>query len=105
MQQLERSERYIDLIEVKFDVKFELGRNTSIEFMAHLWEPLRWIHKPLVLFLGAEMMLIATDALLYAQGFRSYRQQVTCRLDAHSHQCPFSYGQIRPELRDVCGRN
>ena len=63
-------------IEKKFGVSFPPGRNTSITFMAHLWEPLRWIHKPLAVFLGAEIMCVATDALLYAQGFRSYRQQV-----------------------------
>lgn len=67
-------------IERKFGVSFPPGRNTSISFMAHLWEPLRWIHKPLAVFLGAEAMCVATDALLYAQGFRSYRQQVICTL-------------------------
>ncbi|CAL8466496.1 g6032 [Coccomyxa elongata] len=74
-EQLERSEVYMEEIERKFGVSFPPGRNTSITFMAHLWEPLRWIHKPLAVFLGAEAMCVATDALLYAQGFRSYRQQ------------------------------
>lgn len=83
LQQLERTELYIDRIETKFGVKFALGRNASIDFMAHLWEPLRWIHKPLALYLGAETMFIATDALLYAQGFRCHRQQVHVFLTLH----------------------
>lgn len=75
-QELQRSEDYVLRAETKFNINFEEGRSDDIQFMAHLWEPLRWIHKPLFVFLGAEMMWVATDALLYAQGFRVYKHQV-----------------------------
>ena len=76
-QELGRADAYIERIEAKFGVRFLEGRNPDIEFMAHLWEPLRWIHKPLVVFLGAEAMGLATNIVLYAQGFRSHRHNVS----------------------------
>ena len=77
VQELKRADAYIERIEAKFGVRFPEGRNPDIEFMAHLWEPLRWIHKPLLLFLAAETMGMATDIVLYAQGFRSHRHNVS----------------------------
>jgi hypothetical protein len=72
-------------VEANFGVSFREGRNPDIEFMAHLWEPLHWIHKPFVLYLGAELMWAATDGLLYAQGFRPHWQNVRAPL---AHLCP-----------------
>lgn len=76
-QETRRSEEFLQRAEAKFDIYFAPGRSTDIDFMAHLWEPLRWIHKPLFVYLGAEMMWVATDALLYTLGFRVHRHQVS----------------------------
>ena len=52
---------------------FEEGRNPDVEFMAHLWEPLRWMHKPLTVYIFAECVWLGTDCLLRALGFRAYK--------------------------------
>jgi hypothetical protein len=67
---------YVSQIETKFNIKFEPGHNPDLEFMAHLWEPLRTIHKPLAIHLGCEAMCLATDAVLYGIGFQAHRTQV-----------------------------
>lgn len=64
---------YIERIEQRFGVTFEEGRNPDVEFMAHLWEPLRWMHKPLVVYMLAECIWLSTDCLLRALGFRAYK--------------------------------
>lgn len=64
---------YIDRNEQRFGVTFEEGRNPDVEFMAHLWEPLRWMHKPLVVYVFAECIWLSTDCLLRALGFRAYK--------------------------------
>ena len=64
---------YIDRTEKRFGVTFEEGRNPDVEFMAHLWEPLRWMHKPLVVYVCAECIWLSTDCLLRALGFRAYK--------------------------------
>ncbi len=44
-----------------------------MEFMAHLWEPLRWMHKPLIVYIFAECIWLSTDCLLRVLGFRAYK--------------------------------
>ncbi len=46
-----------------------------MEFMAHLWEPLRWMHKPLIVYIFAECIWLSTDCLLRVLGFRAYKHQ------------------------------
>ena len=47
--------------------------------MAHVWEPLRVTHKPLLVYLGAEAAARAAQALLWLMGFRGLRQgRFTC---------------------------
>jgi hypothetical protein len=75
-QERRRSDEYLTRVEAHFGIRLEPGRSADIQFMAHLWEPLRWIHKPLFVFLGAELMWLATDALLFARGFRVFRHKV-----------------------------
>ena len=64
---------YIAEIEQTFQLQFEEGRNPDVEFMAHLWEPLRWLHKPLAVYMLAECMGLVTNCLLHALGFRVFR--------------------------------
>ena len=41
MQTQASSERFVDEVEKRWGVKFPEGRNPDLNFMAHLWEPLR----------------------------------------------------------------
>lgn len=41
MQTQASSERFVDEVEKRWGVKFPDGRNPDLNFMAHLWEPLR----------------------------------------------------------------
>lgn len=41
MQTQASSERFVDEVEKRWGVKFPKGRNPDLNFMAHLWEPLR----------------------------------------------------------------
>ena len=56
---------------------FPPGRNNDIQFMGHLWEPLRVMHKPLAMHLTSEAVALATDASLFALGFKVYRCQAS----------------------------
>lgn len=46
------------------------GYDASLSFMAHLWQPLRVYHKPLVFQLGAELAARSAHLLLLLMGFR-----------------------------------
>lgn len=59
-------------IEGAFGMRFEEGRNPDIRFMAHLWEPLRWLHLPLAVYVAAEALWIASSLLLRALGFKPF---------------------------------
>jgi pimeloyl-ACP methyl ester carboxylesterase len=62
---------YVARVEAKYGQRFGPGRNPDVRFMAHLWEPLRVLHKPLALHALAEVMRLATDGALWAAGFES----------------------------------
>ena len=72
LQDRQRGEALIRRIEDTFGMRFEEGRNPDIRFMAHLWEPLRWIHSPLVVYVAAEGLWMGSSLLLRALGFRSF---------------------------------
>ena len=72
-QEKARGLAYIAQIEQTFQLRFEEGRNPGVQFMAHLWEPLRWLHKPLAVYMLAECMGLVTSCLLHALGFRVFR--------------------------------
>ena len=72
-QEKARGLAYIAQIEQTFQLQFEEGRNPDVQFMAHLWEPLRWLHKPLAVYMLAECMGLVTSCLLHALGFRAFR--------------------------------
>ncbi|KAK9841742.1 hypothetical protein WJX81_000194 [Elliptochloris bilobata] len=66
---------YIDRIEEVWDVCFKEGHTPGLRFMAHLWEDLRYMHKPLAVHLAAEAMGLLTAVMLLALGFRMRRMQ------------------------------
>ena len=72
MQDRARGQALIARVENTFNMRFEEGTNPDIQFMAHLWEPLRWIHTPLALYLAAEAVWAATGLLLRVLGFRPF---------------------------------
>ena len=86
VQESARGLAYIAQIEQTFQLKLEEGRNPDVEFMAHLWEPLRWLHKPLAVYMLAECMGLTTSCLLHALGFRPFRHHnVSKPHHVHSH--------------------
>jgi hypothetical protein len=62
-------------IEAEWGVTFPEGRNESIGFMAHCWEDLRVLPKPLALHLASELGALACHGALRALGFRHRRCQ------------------------------
>ena len=94
MQERLRGLGYIERIQRKFGVTFEEGRNPDVEFMAHLWEPLRWMHKPLVVYIGAEAIWLGTDCLLRALGFRAYKHHNVSMQPCPPMTCYQPGGQI-----------
>ena len=69
-EQRDAIEAFVRELERRWGVTFPPGRNPALRFMAHLWEPLRVIHKPLALHAACEVGVVATRALLWAVGFR-----------------------------------
>lgn len=67
---------YLTKLEDKHGYHFAEGGNKDIEFMAHLWEPLRVMHKPLAMFLTSEAVSVLTDVTLFCMGFKLQRCQV-----------------------------
>ncbi len=70
---------YIDAVEERHGAAFPPGRTAGLRFMAHLWEPLPALWKPLAVHAGAEAMRAGTCAALRALGFRAARCQVRGR--------------------------
>jgi len=62
-------EQYVLRLEARRGRPFPPGHDPAARFMAHLWEPLRTLHKPLALHAGGEAMRAATDAALWCLGF------------------------------------
>ena len=70
-EQRDAIEAYVREMERRWGVTFPAGRNPNLRFMAHLWEPLRVIHKPLALHAACEAGVVACRAALWLAGFRS----------------------------------
>lgn len=66
-------------------MRFKAGRNPDIRFMAHLWEPLRWIHFPLAVYVAAEGLWLASSLLLRVLGFRPFKHPSVSR--PQSYMC------------------
>lgn len=63
-------------MEQKWDRQLPEGRNPDIKFMAHVWEDLRVLPKPLALHLACEAMSMVGHAVLRYMGFRMDSCQV-----------------------------
>ena len=61
-------------------MSFPEGRNDGIRFMAHCWEDLRVLPKPLALHLASEAGALACHGALRALGFRHQ----SCQVRAHA---------------------
>ena len=85
-QAREDIEEYIARCEEKFGYKFKPGRNPDLRFMAHLWEPLRVMHKPLCVVLTSETISLVTDGTLFCMGFKVQRCQVGLSLQQRCNE-------------------
>lgn len=47
-------QRMLDQLERVFGMKFDEGHNPDVEFLAHLWEPLRSVYRPLLFYILTE---------------------------------------------------
>lgn len=56
-------------LEQRFCFAIPPGTNPDLQFMAHLWQPLRVSHKPLLVHAVSEVSVIFTHALLLLMGF------------------------------------
>ena len=71
-EQRDAIEAFVREVEKRWGVTFAAGRNPALRFMAHLWEPLRVIHKPLALHAACEAATLASHAALWCAGFRKH---------------------------------
>ena len=95
---------FLDWLELRHDVRIPRGRNPDLRFMASIWEPLRVLPKPLLMYLVAETMGLCTDAVLWGMGFKAMRCQVSpvavAQLQSPSHGA--GHGAAAVGLRSVC---
>ncbi|CAL8465236.1 g4771 [Coccomyxa elongata] len=61
---------FVRQMEAEWGATFPEGRNPDISFMAHIWEDLRVLPKPLALHLASEAANLAGHAVLRCMGFR-----------------------------------
>jgi len=71
-EQRDAIEAFVREVERRWGVTFAAGRNPALRFMAHLWEPLRVIHKPLALHAACEAATLTSHAALWCAGFRKH---------------------------------
>ena len=67
---------FVTRCEKAWGINFLEGKNHNIAFMAHLWEPLRVHHKPLVVHLFSEVAGAASRLWLLMLGFRMHQHKV-----------------------------
>ena len=67
---------FVTRCEEVWSIKFMEGKNHNISFMAHLWEPLRVYHKPLVVHLFSELAGATNRLWLLMLGFRMQQHKV-----------------------------
>ncbi|KAK9804242.1 hypothetical protein WJX72_002946 [[Myrmecia] bisecta] len=66
---------FVDACERTWGVSFNPGTSQRVSFMAHLWEPLRVMHKPLVIHLVSEATGKVVHCYLARHGFVSHRHK------------------------------
>lgn len=55
-----------------FGISIPEGYNPSLEFMAHMWQPLRVLHKPFVFHVLSEASVLVSHVSLRILGFKRY---------------------------------
>ncbi len=91
---------FVDQIELEWGVSFAEGRNSRIGFMAHVWEDLRVLPKPLALHLVCELVSALAGALLWQMGFRMDTCHVRTQLlltHCKSECCTATHSSFRPD--------
>jgi len=68
-------EDFVRQVESRWHHSLEDGTNPDIQFMAHLWEPLRTLHTPLFIHLVSECMSVLSMLALALLGFQRHRCQ------------------------------
>ena len=63
----------VNQLEEALHVKFSPGYNHSLAFMSHLWEDLQAEYRPLVFYVGMELVAVAGMFAMKGLGFK--RQQ------------------------------
>ena len=99
-------DHFLHMLEQRHGVKLPPGRNPNIQFMAHLWEPLRVLPKPLLMYLTSEAVGLATDAALWAMGFKVHRCQVlpcSCLRSLLADACP-PFSRTQHSCTCICSR-
>jgi hypothetical protein len=77
--QLQRTtQEFVRKVEQKWGVAFPEGRNPDISFMAHVWEDLRVLPKPLAMHVASEAITALSHCALRLMGFQKQSCQVGC---------------------------
>lgn len=85
-QEREITFRRVSEVERKFGIRFPPGYNRRVRFMAHAHDPLRYIHKPLLVHASGELLRLLTSCALYSMGFSTGVHQVTAlKLSSRVH--------------------
>ncbi|KAI8474759.1 MAG: hypothetical protein J3K34DRAFT_517850 [Monoraphidium minutum] len=66
----------VDQLEKAFDHTFPPGYNERLSFMSHLWEPLRAEYRPLLFYIGMEVVAVCTRQIMASYGFK--RHELGC---------------------------
>ena len=65
---------FVAAVESKWEINFLPGYDPSLRFMAHVWEPLRVQHKPLIMYAMTELAARIAHLLLQWMGFKRGHQ-------------------------------
>ena len=76
MQEADQVARFTTQCEKTWNVRFQQGNNPHINFMAHLWEPLKVCHKPVIVHLFSEVAGATNCVWMLALGFRKQCYEV-----------------------------
>lgn len=67
---------FVSAMEAKWCIRFQPGHNPHIDFMNHIYEPLRTLPMPLVVYLFSEGWGLVLRVLLHMMGFQRGEEQV-----------------------------
>lgn len=51
------------------------GRDPKLDFMAHLWQPIRCHYRPLAFYVGIELLFAMKHVIMLAIGFTAHKHQ------------------------------